>query len=145
MSTRALIARPEETDGGIAGVYLHLDGYPSRTGKMLYARVGDAVALLTRLDRVRHELVDAHPAGYSALRDPDSQGAVECYCHSRGEGTDRPLIHDPAPDWAEYTYLLADEGLTIARSGDHVAFTVPWCLDNEPDWAGITGWLEVAR
>lgn len=134
MSTRAVIARPHPEDRNRwSGIYLHGDGYPTHTGKHLYAHVvthfkGDAAA-------AAEHFIDHHPAGWSFLA--EAFGQSECYCHDRGEGKELTAFEDESGasdmDW---TYVLRPEGLEVHRWDRGVAALVPWDADRT-DWEAI--------
>lgn len=104
MSTRSVIARTTEREGGFKGVYCHSDGYPQWMGpalwKMLHEQFRDDLASMLRY------LIDQHPAGWSTLGE-------ECYCHPKRKR---------APEAAE---VFSDETV----EGSDVAWL--WVFDEE--------------
>ena len=115
MSTRSIIAVPD-TEHGWTGVYHHSDGYPLGLGVYL-TRI---LAALGSVATFRREVIDAHPAGWSALNGKPAR----CYCHWEGREEKAHLYHGDVPleTDAVWFYLATPEGIVtreiVWREGD---------------------------
>lgn len=133
MSTRFVIAAPDSVDPmKWLGIYGHSDGYPTGSGKELYAQVvthfkGDLTAATAYY-------INAHPAGWRYLG--EGVGGNECYCHDMGEGTANTAFEtERGAGGMDWTYVLRPGGLEIRKWGQLVT-TVPWDQERT-DWAEI--------
>lgn len=126
MSTRSIIARP--VGDGFEGRYHHSDGYPTWLGRVLWRRLHSGTT--------RDYLLNAHPAGWSHLADPDypitrvpkakwGSRAIRyddanqdaCYCHGgpyigKRSEPEQLLRHDEdaCQEWA---YVISETFLTV--------------------------------
>lgn len=127
MATRCLIAEPTAT--GWQGRYCHWDGYPD-------SKVGDLLALVLRdgLEKVRQTIIHDNYSWSSidlnaaALPDIQQDGRfklVEGYGIAHLDvPADDPIFtqDDKEFGWAEYLYILADDGLESYSIGSAPIF-----------------------
>ncbi|MEV6400924.1 hypothetical protein AB0M39_40135 [Streptomyces sp. NPDC051907] len=133
MSTRFVIARPDEADPAKwTGVYGDADGMPTGAGKHLYAHV---VTRFSGDPRLAAEFfIDEHSAGWSFLA--ESFGRSECYCHDHGEPEAPARETETGAGGMDWTYVLRPEGLEVRRWDYGVAALVPWGRERT-DWEAI--------
>lgn len=118
MGTRSVIARVK--GDGFEGVYQHWDGYPSHTGRELYAMARRYIHECGQEDGLRRmmaHLIDDHPTGWSTAfpgthtdfkTGEETHHDGECYCHTRGEGVHRDRFITDTGDacGAEWAYAI---------------------------------------
>lgn len=139
VSTKGFIAVP----AGVTwrGRYHHWDSYPSGLGRELFRVYSEAFG--GDAQRMRSVLTEDHTEWAFAMGDwsqpphfydlPDEIGAPRCYCHG-GDGVDVWYGPDDTDMYAEFSYIIRDEGLDVLASIDkrwHRLGWLPWTVPFE--------------